>query len=116
MSEIIININKAIHKKEYALLGWDNGEEMMKRLKKNKVRFQKIESKFDHIIIKIPKRIFTINKSYFLGAFGEILERVGQDNFLDKYYFDTNKYNLEKIKEYVESSKLKASQEEILFS
>ena len=112
--EKIINLNDFLHPKETALVGRDNGENVFKSLETKQLSFQELETQYDKIIIQIPDRIVSINKSYFLGLFETVIERLKKDGFCAKYSFQTTNHIKAKIKRHVEAALLDASQEDIL--
>jgi hypothetical protein len=109
-----IELDKYIHIKETALIGRNNGEYILKTIEKDGIDLSKLESTNEKIIINIPDRIISINKSYFLGLFETIIQRLGKEQFLLKYEFETTNHIKEKIKRHVDSAILKASQGDIL--
>ena len=110
--EKIINIDDFLTKKETSLVGRENGEAL---LKKTRIDFSKIEGEYDSIVINIPERIATINKSFFLGFFETSVQRSGSvEAFLRKYKFKTSAYILSKLEGFVAAALLTASQKDIL--
>lgn len=99
---------------ENALVGRANGEALQSKLIKAGYEFVKMETDYEQIKIVIPEKIVTINKSYFLGLFETVVQRLGRNAFLDKYVFVSNEYILSKIRMHVEAALLKASPGDIL--
>ena len=112
--EKLINLNDVLHEKETALVGRENGEETLTKLIKKGNNLEEIENHFNQIIIKIPERIVSMNKSYFLGLFELSVERLGKEGFENKYIFQTSDYIKGKIKTHINAACLKASQGDIL--
>lgn len=109
-----INLDNFLHSKETALIGRDNGENIFKQLAQRQLDFKTLEAQYDKIIIQIPERIVSINKSYFLGLFETVVERLGKEQFFAKYDFRTTQHIKEKIKRHVDAALLDASQGDIL--
>jgi hypothetical protein len=109
-----IKLDEVLHPRETALVGRENGEETLDKLIKTGNNFENLEKNNDKIIIKIPERIISVNKSYFLGLFELAIDRLGKDEFENKYDFDTTDYIKSKIKNHIKAACLKASQGEIL--
>jgi hypothetical protein len=74
-----VDLNSVLHPRETALVGRENGESILSKLKKAGYDFESLESQHDKIAIIIPDRIVSINKSYFLGLFETAVERLGKD-------------------------------------
>ncbi|NTU49808.1 MAG: hypothetical protein HGA87_02770 [Desulfobulbaceae bacterium] len=109
--EKIINFDDFLTKKETSLVGRENGEAL---LKKSGIAFSAIEKEFDLIVINIPDRIVTMNKSFFLGFFELSVQRLGKDEFFKKYQISASTYIISKLDEYAVAALLRASQREIL--
>jgi hypothetical protein len=115
MNDIIIDLEKHIHQQESALVGRPNGEMLLSRLKRENLIFKDLEKKYGKIVIKIPQRIVTINKSYFLGFMETRIQELGKDAFIIKYLFEASEHIKEKISNsYIDAALLEASQREIL--
>ena len=115
MNEITIDLEKYIHQRESALVGRPNGEMLLKKLKQEHLIFKELENKYEKIIIKIPRRIVTINKSYFLGFMETRIQELGKNEFLKKYFFIASDHIKEKIiQSYIDAALLDATQREIL--
>jgi hypothetical protein len=115
MNDIIIDLEKYIHQRESALVGRPNGEMLLSRLKRENLIFKELEKRHGSIVIKIPQRIVTINKSYFLGFMETRIQELGKDAFIEKYLFDASEHIKEKIyNSYIDAALLEASQREIL--
>jgi hypothetical protein len=87
-----VDLNSVLHPRETALVGRENGESILSKLKKAGYDFESLESQHDKIAIIIPDRIVSINKSYFLGLFETAVE----------------------IQKHIEAATLNATQGEIL--
>jgi hypothetical protein len=112
--EYRLDLNLILDKRETALVGRKHGEEVSSRLVKSGVILEEIEKEFVRIKIIIPDNIVSINKSFFLGLFELIVQRLGKDIFKQKYFFETTDYILEKIDKNIDAALLNASQGEIL--
>lgn len=97
--EYKLNLHEFIGRKDTALVGRENGQKLLERLKKNNIIFKTIESNNKKIIIEIPKRIITINKSFFLGFLSTRIQELGKDAFIEKYNFNTNEHIIKQIKD-----------------
>lgn len=95
-----IDLLNILHPKETALVGRDNGEATLDKLIDEGFDFNKLENEYEKIIIIVPNRIISINKSYFLGLFEIVIKRLGKD-FLNKYEFKTTSHIQNKIKRHV---------------
>ena len=67
------------------LSGRDNGINL-----RNKLNIEKIEKEHDEIKIIIPKDVYALNSSFFLGWLGKNVKNLGKDQFEKKYKFDCN--------------------------
>lgn len=114
MSQVIIQLSDFLLPNETSLVGRENGENVLKKLKDNSFDFEKLEKDYEKIIINIPDSIVSINKSFFLGLFEMPVQRLGKDDFFTKYQFKTTEHIQIKIKNHVDSALLKASQGDIL--
>ena len=91
-------MNKKIKLSEYVgltkvLAGRDNGE-----ILRNKLKIEEIEKSEENIMIIIPESVKAFNSSYFLGAFGRSVRKLGRIKFNEKYIFQCT----EVIKENIE--------------
>lgn len=109
-----IKLSDYINNQYTALVGRDNGERLMNKLKKNKINLDSWEDKSEKIIIKIPKHIITINKSFFLGMFEIRIQKLGKADFKSKYEFEASDHIKDKINRYVDTALLTASMSQIL--
>lgn len=114
MSEIRIQFNDYISIKDTALVGRDYAKKMHTDVLAKIGSLSELENKYDTIYIVIPKRIVTMNKSFFLGFFEERIMAIGKEKFLNKYIFDASEYIVNKISPYAESALLSASMKDIL--
>ncbi len=81
---IAIDITEKMNSNEkmFVISGRDFGERQRQELEID----EKIENN-DSITIVIPKTIYSISSSFFLGMFGEILRKYGREKFLNKVKF-----------------------------
>ncbi|MDD5464945.1 MAG: hypothetical protein PHP73_01180 [Candidatus Omnitrophica bacterium] len=110
----LINLADFLIGNETTLVGRDNGENVFDKLVKAGLSFVDLESKFDKIIIGIPDRVVSINKSFFLGLFETVIERLKKGGFYAKYDFETSEHIKNKIESHVDAALLNASQKDIL--
>jgi len=114
MKNIVVEMNKIVPKRETALIGRENGENALEKLKKEGTDLCLLEKEYDKIIISVPEHVVSINRSYFLGMFETSIERLGKTGFLLKYEFKASDHIRKKVKDLVESAVSSASQEDIL--
>lgn len=114
MSDTMVNLETVIDQNETALVGRENGREARKRLLRNKMALEELEEKFDHIVVQIPKRIVSMNRSFFLGAFADRVKALGKDEFSEKYIFETSEHIKNKIADHVDNALKDASPSQIL--
>lgn len=56
-----------------------------------------LETKYDKIKIIIPDNVFSINPSFFEELFVNVVTKLGKEDFLDKFEFNSEgRYNYEK--------------------
>lgn len=96
-----IDINKYIHPKETALVGPKSGADLVEKLEKEGVSFPELEKKGQRIAVIIPDRIVSMNKSYFLAAWGERVSILGEKKFNELYDFQTSDHIKKKIQRHV---------------
>ena len=65
------------------LSGRDTGEVARKRFK-----LDELDIKDEKVVVNIPKRVWSINSSFFLGCFGKSVRTLGEEKFREKYIFD----------------------------
>jgi len=109
-----LNLAEIIDKRETALVGREHGEETLKLLKQKKIMLKEIEGKYDQILVEIPSKIITINKSFFLGLFETRIQELGIQNFKNIYVFKTSEHIVKKIDKHIEAALLSATQKEIV--
>lgn len=63
--------------------GRKRGEGVRKSL-----RVDELDSQPDEVVVKIPEDTFTVTSSFFLGLFGDSIQRLGEKQFREKYRFD----------------------------
>ncbi|MDD4954487.1 MAG: hypothetical protein PHP17_00390 [Candidatus Omnitrophica bacterium] len=114
MSQITIKLEDFLLPEETSLVGRENGESVLKKLKDKNLDFERLEKDYEKIIIDIPTNIVSINKSFFLGLFEIPVQRLGRDGYFAKYQFNTTEHIQNKIKNHVDAALLKASQGDIL--
>lgn len=112
--EKIINLADFLIGNETTLVGRDNGEKAFDKLASANLNFIDLENEFDKIVVVIPERILSINKSFFLGLFETVVERLKKDGFYNKYDFRTSDHIKKKIESHVDAALLNASQKDIL--
>jgi hypothetical protein len=103
-----------IDKRETALVGREHGEETLKLLKERKIILKSLEENYDHIIVIIPEKIVTINKSFFLGLFETRIQELGEEKFKQLYDFQTTEHIRKKIDKHISAALLISTQKEIL--
>ena len=82
----IINLDKYIASNTKGLIGRDNGKLFYQKLLNDNIDLLEETS---IIALKLPPRISLVNKSFFLGAFGDVVRALGSDTFLQKIKFDS---------------------------
>jgi len=102
MSEIKIDLTAVIDSRETVLIGRENGENGLKKLKKLGYTFEDIEKKYLKVEIILPQFILSMNRSYFLGMFETAVERLGKDGFISKYSFATTTHIKNKISDHID--------------
>ncbi len=107
-------LDKFINQKETALVGRNNGECCVAQIQDLLGNLSDLESQHDVILVVAPKRIVTINKSFFLGMFELRIFELGKDRFLSKYEFNASEYILKKIPRYVDDALRSSSMRDIL--
>lgn len=76
-----INLKQYISNKK-VLSGREKGKKLRETLKLDEK--DKTETP---IGVEIPKEVYALNSSYFLGLFGVSVRKFGKDKFLEKYKF-----------------------------
>jgi len=114
-NEFELNLANILDERETALVGREHGEEVLKLLKEKKYILKELEEKYEQILIEIPKKIVTINKSFFLGLFETRIQEMGKEKFENKYVFKTSEHIVEKIKKHINAALLNATQKEIVY-
>jgi len=109
-----LNLAEIIDRRETALVGREHGEEILKLLRQKKILLRELEDKNEQIIVEIPTKIVTINKSFFLGLFETRIQELGIQNFKNKYVFKTSEHIVKKIEKHIEAALLSATQKEIV--
>lgn len=62
----------------------------------------RIDAAPENVVVSIPKDIYSVNTSFFLGLFGDSVRKFGRDRFLSKYRFECDDVHRETIKYGVE--------------
>lgn len=114
MASINISLNDFISERDTALVGRDYGKTLLTEITKKIGSLEKLHNNYDKIHIVIPKRIITMNKSFFLGFLEEEIKNLGKEQFLNKYVFEASEYIVSKVPSYADSALLSASMKEIL--
>lgn len=73
-----------------------SGREYGKRIRK-KLNLDKIDVSDEKLKIQIDNEVYSINPSFFLGAWGESVRRLGEARFKEKYIFECNDIIMENI-------------------
>jgi len=72
--------------------GRDRGEDVRKAS-----NIDKIEEKYETVVIVIPDNIYSINPSFFEELFVNVVIKLGKEKFREKFVFESlGKYNYEK--------------------
>lgn len=115
MSDFVISLEDYIGKEEKALVGRENGKELIAKLaSKRAISLPSLEEVNELITIEIPNRVITMNRSYFLGAFSERVQALGKAEFERRYVFDASDYIKDKIKSHIDYALKGSTQSEIL--
>jgi len=64
------------------------------------------------VVVSIPRDIYSMNTSFFLGLFGESVRALGKEGFVSKYEFDCDKIHNDTIVDGIE----RALKEESIFN
>ena len=110
-----LDLDNYLNNKEVAMVGRKEGEAMLASLKDQNVILSTLENNYDEIVIKIPNRIITMNKSFFLGFMETRVQVLGKEKYLKKYKFIATQHITDKIVNiYIDAALLEASPNEIL--
>lgn len=109
-----IDLDSYIHRLETSLIGRNNGEKVYKLIEERQGKFEILETNYREIEIVIPKKIITINYSFFSGLFETIVKRLGDKGFREKYHFETTEHNLAKVDDHIQKILSASTPEEIL--
>jgi len=109
-----IQIKDYIDNRYTALVGRESAQNLLTKLEKDGNNFKKLEEKFDKIVLIIPSKIITINKSFFLGLFETRIQDLGKEEFKKKYSFGTSEHIQKKVMGYLDSALLTASMKDII--
>lgn len=105
---IRIDLNDARTSRESRVLsGRERGIECRRRF-----QISKLDNSSDHVIVSIPRDIYSVNTSFFLGLFGDSVRDLGRNGFSEKYEFDCDNIHRETITDGIE----RALKEATIFS
>ncbi len=94
MSSTILDLNEArTSPGSRVLSGRDRGVECRKMFN----LAQLDSSRESAVLVKIPKDIYSMNTSFFLGLFGDSIRALGREGFLSKYQFDCDELQRETV-------------------
>ena len=79
------------------LSGRDRGVECRK-----KFNLDRLDASNERVVVTIPRDIYSMNTSFFLGLFGNSVRRFGKDGFVSKYEFVCDEVHREGIAEGIE--------------
>lgn len=79
-----INLENFRAKGSKVFTGRDRGGDV--RIRSN---IDEIENKFSEVYIIIPENIYSINPSFFEELFLNVVLKLGKDNFLNKFKFES---------------------------
>ncbi len=113
MEQLEINLTAYVHPQQYSLVGRERGELMVAKIDKA-YDLTNAEKIYDEIHIVVPEHVITMNKSFFLGFFELIVQRLGRDVFLAKYQFITSTHIKSRVKVYSEAALFQSDQKDIL--
>lgn len=85
----IINLEKFMEDGAKVLSGRDTG--ILARMSEELEEFDKEKDSICKVVI--PKQIWSLNSSFFLGLFGPSIRSLGEAGFRNKYEFDYNGNN-----------------------
>ena len=103
-----IDLNEARTSRDSRVLsGRERGSEC-----RRKFEITRIDKSTEEAIVSIPRDIYSVNTSFFLGLFGESVRFLGKEGFRTKYKFDCDDIHLETIADGIE----RAVKEATIFS
>ena len=104
----IIDLNEARTSRDSRVLsGRERGVEC-----RRKFEITRLDKSAERVIISVPRDIYSLNTSFFLGLFGESVRALGKDGFREKYQFDCDDIHWETIADGIE----RAVKEATIFS
>lgn len=71
---------------------------------RSSLTIEKLEKRYNKIIISIPEDTFSVNPSFFLGFLGKSVKTLGEKSFKMKYKFVCTETIMENISEGIESA------------
>lgn len=90
---IRIDLNKARTSPESRVLsGRERGIECRRIF-----QIERLDKSAEHVVISIPRDIYSINTSFFLGLFGDSVRSLGRNGFSEKFEFDCDDIHRETI-------------------
>lgn len=111
---IQIKIDKYTSPQATALVGRANGEKFLVTVENDLGNILEMGRNYENVEIIIPKRIITMNKSFFLGMFENTIKAYGKNEFLKIYIFTASEYIKSKLSNYCDYALLTSSAEDIL--
>lgn len=69
------------------------------RVVREQINFDSFINSVDKVEIIIPSDIYTVNTSFFLGLFGGIIRKLGEEKFREKFVFICDANILDDIEE-----------------
>lgn len=90
---MVIKIDELYPKEITCLVGKEQGEDFYKRL---------IDFLDQDIYIDIPESVIVINKPFFYGAFGSIIQDIGKEQFFLKVRFSNQEVFINGLDSYVD--------------
>lgn len=77
-----LDLHQFLRKKERVLSGRERGREVRKIAK-----LEEMERSGEKIIVMVPKEVYSLNASFFLGLFGPSIRSMGEKEFRARYEF-----------------------------
>lgn len=95
----MIKYNMENYKKEKSRVfsGRTEGNKVRERLK-----LDELDNKPEEVILSFPEDIISLNSSFFLGAFGPSVRKLGKENFKSKYKFECSEFIKRSIEDGIE--------------
>lgn len=79
---MILDLGQYLRKRERVLSGRERGEEV-RRISK----LEEMERRGKKITVIVPEEVYSLNASFFLGLFGPIIRRLGENEFRARFEF-----------------------------